>query len=220
MTLRNLLLAPFLASALGRGAIAQPFAQIAAYDFGADRAALNAVDRQILDAGTTTETLLSIEEKLLPVLATPGLKPAPLTFVCEALGRIGSARCVPALVPLLSTADGADDARMALERLPIPEAGEEPCAPRSATAPDAAKSGIANSLGARRDPAAVPLLAPLLAHADGKLSAAAALALGRIGTPAALAALTAARTSGATRAGRRHPALRRVARKPRHPRRR
>ena len=153
MTAFSPLLAPLLALALTASAQApDPFAQIAAYDFGSDRAALNAVDRQILDAGTTTATLLSIEEKLLPVLATPGLKPAARSYVCEALGRIGSAHCVPALAPLLSTAEGADAARVALERLPVPEAGEALRA-ALATAPDRAKAGIANSLGARRDPA-------------------------------------------------------------------
>lgn len=192
MAARSLLLAPLLALALTASAQApDPFAQIAAYDFGADRTALNAVDRQIRDAGTNAAALLSIEEKLLPVLAAPDLKPAARGYVCEALGRIGSARCVPALAPLLSTAGGADAARMALERLPVPEAGE---ALRVAltSAPDGARAGIASSLGARRDAAAVPLLAPLLAHADASLADAAAIALGRIGTPAALAALTAA----------------------------
>ncbi|MFO1521545.1 MAG: HEAT repeat domain-containing protein [Kiritimatiellia bacterium] len=111
--------------------------------------------------------------------------------MCEALGRIGSARCVPALARCCRPPTAPTTRAWRLNASPSPRP-VKPCAPRSATAPDAAKSGIANSLGARRDPAAVPLLAPLLAHADGKLSAAAALALGRIGTPAALAALSAA----------------------------
>lgn len=185
------LLAPLLALALTASAQApDPFAQIAAYDFGADRAALNAIDQQIRGAGTNTAALLSIEEKLLPVLATPELKPAARTFVCEALGRIGSARCVPALAPLLSTAEGADAARMALERLPFPEASKALLAALS-TAPDRAKAGIANSLGARRDSSASRLMY-LLTHSDASVADAAAIALGRIGTPTALAALTTA----------------------------
>ena len=83
-------------------------------------------------------------------------------------------------------------ARFALESMPYPAAG---AALRDALgkATGLARSGIIDSLGQRRDPLAVPLIAPDLAAKDLVLVAAAATALGKIGTLEAAKPLTAAR---------------------------
>ncbi len=52
------------------------------------------------------------------------------------------------------------------------------------------KLGVIDTIGRRRDPIAVAPLAKLLAHADAEVAAAAAVALGGIGTTDAAAALT------------------------------
>ena len=110
---------------------------------------------------------------------------------CDRLKRIGTARSVGALARLLTDEHLSDWARTALESMPCSEAG---AALREAIAKTAGrtKAGIIDSLGLRRDTEAVGALVPLL-HADGAdVAAAAAMALGHIGTAKAEAALAGA----------------------------
>jgi len=110
---------------------------------------------------------------------------------CRSLLDAGSARCIPALAAALDDEGVGHAALHTLERLPYPEALT---ALRQALTDLAGpfKAGVANALGWRKDPLAVPLLAPLLRDQDETLAAAAALALGRIGDVAAGEALTTA----------------------------
>ena len=82
-------------------------------------------------------------------------------------------------------------ARYALERIPAAEAA---AALRDALASlhGKQKIGIIGSLGVRRDEASVPALAALVGNSDAAVGAAAANALGDIGSPAAAEALAAA----------------------------
>ena len=109
---------------------------------------------------------------------------------CQRLRIVGTARAVPALAALLPDERTSHAARYALEAMSCDEAG--------AALRDAARAtsgltqvGLVDSLGWRRDRQAVPWLAPLVARADETLAAAAATALGRIGGPEAIAALSA-----------------------------
>jgi len=141
------------------------------------------------------DTGMSEEERWIAVLGQAG----PMygkAQACQQLRRVGSLDDVPALAALLEDEKLSHAARLALEPMPFPEAGD---ALREAlgTATGAAKAGIIESLGERREPASAPLLAPLVQSADRMVASAAALASGKIGGPVAIEALRAARPDSA-----------------------
>lgn len=127
------------------------------------------------------------EQPLLAILQSNASAVAKCE-ACKQLRLVGTARSVPALGALLSEERVAQAARYALEGIPAPETV---VALRQALGQTSGllKAGIIDSLGWRRDEAAVPRLAPLLADPDATLATAAATALGRIGGPESLAAL-------------------------------
>ena len=133
----------------------------------------------------------STEDKLLEVLKS-GAAVGEKANACRELKLAGTEKSIPVLASLLTDAELSHPARFALESMPYPAAG---AALRDALgkATGLARAGIIDSLGQRRDPLAVPLIAPDLAAKDLVLVAAAATALGKIGTPEAAALLTAAR---------------------------
>jgi HEAT repeat protein len=127
------------------------------------------------------------EQDLIAVLQSAAGAPAKCT-ACQRLRVVGTVKSVPVLAPLLAEERISHAARYALEGLPFPEAVT---ALREAlgTTSGSIKAGLIDSLGWRRDAAAVPLLAPLLSGADATIASAAASALGRIGGSEATAAL-------------------------------
>jgi HEAT repeat protein len=133
----------------------------------------------------------SAEDRLLAVLtsAAPAYEKAA---ACRELKLAGTEKSVPALAALLTDEKLSQEARIALESMPYPAAG---AALREAVgkAGGLARAGVIDSLGQRRDAQAVPLLAPFLADKDPNVQAAAALALGKIGTLEAASSLRAAR---------------------------
>jgi HEAT repeat protein len=114
--------------------------------------------------------------------------PAAKAIACKRLALYGDKAAVPALAPLLANPELASWARIALEAIPDAEAAD---ALRAATGTlkGPLRIGVINSLGARRDAASVGTLTNLLADADADVASAAAAALGRVGGPAAVAAL-------------------------------
>ena len=115
--------------------------------------------------------------------------PAEKAMACKRLALYGDRAAVPALAALLPDAQLAAWARIALEAIPDPEAAD---ALRAAlgTLTGPRLVGVINSLGARRDVASIGALAGRLADADADVAAAAAAALGRIGGPSAVSALS------------------------------
>lgn len=111
---------------------------------------------------------------------------------CKQLRQVGTVAAVPALKPLLMDERVSQAARFALEGIAAPEAA---AALRDALGKTSGllQVGIVDSLGWKRDTAAVGALKPLLAAPEADLAGAAALALGRIGGSEALVALRAAR---------------------------
>ncbi|MFO1449308.1 MAG: HEAT repeat domain-containing protein [Opitutaceae bacterium] len=107
---------------------------------------------------------------------------------CRQLIDIGTPACIPALVAALSQERVSHAASNTLAKLPFPEVDS---ALRGALpqVTGAARIGLVDLLGIRRDGAAVEPLSPLLASADPALTEAASRALGRIGSDGALAAL-------------------------------
>ena len=108
-------------------------------------------------------------------------------FVCRELALIGSAASVPAVTPLVLDDELSVLARNALERIPGPEADK---ALRDAIgkAKGRTRMGMIHSVAVRRDARSVPLLVKILGD-DPESAAAAAKALGEIGTSEAAKAL-------------------------------
>jgi HEAT repeat protein len=133
------------------------------------------------------------ESELIATLQS-GTAPVEKCAACQKLRLVGTAKAVPAIAAQLPDDCVSQAARFALEGIAAPEAS---AALREALGKTTGplKSGVADSLGWKRDEAAVPLLKPLLADPDATVANAAAGALGRIASPAALATLGAARDS-------------------------
>lgn len=123
------------------------------------------------------------ERELLAVLTSDAPK-ADKAITCKFLAVHGSAASVPELAKLLPDEQLSSWSRIALEAIPGPEA--------DAALRDASGSlegrlliGVINSLGVRRDAAAVELLTDRLEDADALVASSAAVALGKIGNDAA-----------------------------------
>ncbi|HEY3861818.1 MAG TPA: HEAT repeat domain-containing protein [Verrucomicrobiae bacterium] len=123
--------------------------------------------------------------------------PAEKEAACARLKQIGTARCVPALAPLLADEQLSHSARYVLESMSGPDAEMALLRALDKTS-GSNQIGIVNSLAVRKDPAAVPALDKFLASADTNLSCAAAMGLGHIGGPRALKALLGAWSDAGT----------------------
>ncbi len=179
---------------MAAASLADWFAALAAFDWGADAAPLQALDEAVILAGADPAQRADLERRFLAILESPASRAAK-EYSCRHLRLIGTATAVPELASLLRDPSLSHMARFALERIDAPAAAE---ALRAAlpTVGEQQAIGIVSSLADRRDSEAVPLLAALL---DGPepLAIAAALALGRIASPAAAAPLVAAAPASA-----------------------
>ncbi len=126
------------------------------------------------------------EQKLIGVLKSGTA--AEQAMACKELAIYGTKDAVASLAPLLADERLASWARIALEAIPDPAC--------DAALRDAAGRlrgrlliGVINSLGVRRDVDAAGILAGKLRDADAEVAAAAAAALGRIGTQQAATVL-------------------------------
>jgi HEAT repeat protein len=171
----------------------------AKFKFGDDEKVLVAAAAEVQKAAGNPAAKKQVEAKLAALVenATPDAK----RFACRQLWMVGTAQAVPALAKLLPDEQLSDAARYALERMQDQAAG---AALRDAAGKLKGKPlvGVLDSIGGRRDPAAVPLITPLLADSDRAVAAAAAWALGRIGTSGAADALAAARAKADPQAKR------------------
>jgi hypothetical protein len=131
---------------------------------------------------------LPSEPDLLAVLRSDAPE-ADKAITCKRLAIKGSPAAVAELAKLLNNERLASWARIALEAIPGPEA--------DAALRNAAGSlsglrlvGVINSIGVRRDAAALPMLQAKLADPDAEVAAAARHAIGVIGTSEAAVILT------------------------------
>jgi HEAT repeat protein len=127
------------------------------------------------------------QDKLIAVLKSD----APLkdkADACRELSLIGNKDAVAPLAALLGDEKLSHLARYGLEPIPDPAVDD---ALRGALAKLKGRLliGVIGSIGVRRDAEAVGPLSGLLKDSDAQVAQAAARALGRIGTPAAVAAL-------------------------------
>ena len=178
-----------LGEAPGTPALDAAFESLKSYNWGSDARALDPLEDAAVAALGDAAARKALEARLAAVLEADVSRDAK-DFVCRVLRKMGSADSVPALARLLPDKELSHMARYALERIQDPAAGS---ALREALPKVAGplKAGVAGSLGARRDAAAVPSLIQLLGDGDAATVAAAAAALGEIATLEAASALTA-----------------------------
>lgn len=127
------------------------------------------------------------EQELLAVLSSDAAL-GEKAITCKRLAVYGSSAAVPELAKLLGNEQLASWARIPLEVIPGPAADE--ALRQSLDSLDGKLLvGVINSIGIRRDPAAVQPLVARLTHSDAQVASAAAVALGRIGDGDATTAL-------------------------------
>ena len=126
-------------------------------------------------------TVGSGQEQVQIEVLKSGAAIAAKAAACRELKTVGTAESVKVIAPLLSVAGLSHEARIALEAMPCAEAA---AALRQAvgTTSGVLRAGILDSIGQRRDPEAVQVVAATLADDDLRVVASAALALGKIGT--------------------------------------
>ena len=152
------------------------------YDWGADREALNPIDRAIVATHGDAAARKALEKGLVDVLAG-GISRSAQDYVCRKLRVVGTAQSVNALAALLANEKTSHIARYALERIPGVKATK---AMRDALPKVGSKlkPGIIGSLGVRRDKRSIKAISKLLGDSDIQVAKAAAQSLGLIGTPA------------------------------------
>jgi HEAT repeat protein len=126
------------------------------------------------------------EKQLIEMLKTAA--PPEKAVVCKQLTIYGGKDSVPELAKLLADPELNSWCRIALEAIPDPSA-DEALRTAAGTLKGRELVGTLNSIGVRRDAGAVPVLTSRLSDPDAETASAAAVALGRIGNPAATEAL-------------------------------
>ncbi len=134
---------------------------------------------------------LGKEDDLLAVLQSADSSDHDIAVACEKLAVVGTKKAVPLLAKMLSSKKFAHYARFGLEPIPDP-AVDEALREAMGKLHGMLLVGVMNSIGVRRDTAAIEGLAAHLEDADAEVATAAAAALGRIGTPQAAKILTGA----------------------------
>ena len=176
----------------------EAFAQLRAYNHGRDAnepkdvKALRSIERLVGKATADPQSKAQLAERFAAILADPQAPEGAKLFSCQQLAYVGSEAQAPVLAKMLEDPKTVEMARYTLQNLP----GEAPRAALRAALDRVqgdALVGVVNSLGVCRDEKSVGALAKLLGGPDANLAAAAAKALGRIGTAQAAAALTQAR---------------------------
>lgn len=175
----------------------QAFEALKTYAWGVDPKVLRPIEEAMVATHGDAAARKDLEARLIAVLAAE-VPRAAKDAVCRMLRNIGTAAAVPALAALLPDADLSHMARYALEPMPAPEAGQALLAalPKSS---GKLRIGIIASLGSRAETAAIAPLQALLVDSDPATAAAAAYALGDIGSLDAAKVLVTAKTSSATK---------------------
>jgi len=161
---------------------------LAAYDGGLNSEAFWRLRDFVQAAKDAPEARLACEAKLDAFLET-NASPAAKMAVCRELRKIGGEKSVPVLKKMLALKETTDMARYALEKIPGAEADAALLEALRKTTGDI-KTGIMTTLGQRKTKTAVAELARLVGGSNPEFSAAAAIALGRIGGSEAEGALT------------------------------
>ncbi len=171
----------------------QSFELLKDFKPGADSTVLIPIERAVMEVHGDATARAALEKRLLGYLGG-SYSSVTRSVVCRHLALIGSAASVPAVMPLVLDEELSVHARNVLERIPGPES-EKALRDALGQATGRTRIGVINSVAARRDAASTPALIKILGE-DPESAAAAAKALGEIGTSEAAKALTAARGKG------------------------
>ena len=171
----------------------QSFELLKGYKSADDPTVLIPIDQAVMGVHGNAAARAALEQRLASYLGA-SYSSVARSFACRELAIIGSAASVPGLAPLLLDVELSVFARQALERIPGPEADN---ALRDAIAKSKGRTriGIINSVAVRRDSRSIPLLVKA-ATDEPEMTAAAAKALGEIGTTESAKALEAFRGKG------------------------
>jgi HEAT repeat protein len=156
---------------------------IAAYEFGDSREQLTEMTNILREAYDAPEELGQIEKKFDKFLKSDATF-ASKQYVCQRLSVFGTEASVSVLAKMLSSAKEADMARYALERISgakVDEALYKAVPKVSGTV----QIGIINTIGMRKNPAAVPVLVKLMPPKEMAVGEAIMAALGNIGDESA-----------------------------------
>jgi len=152
------------------------------------------IDQAVMAVHGNPASRAALEKRLVTVLAA-SYPPLARSYACRQLALIGTPASVPALAALLVEDEELSVfARNALEHIPGPES-EKALRDAIGKATGRTRIGLINSVAARRDALSVPILVKTLGE-DPDSAAAAAKALGEIGTLEAAKALATARGKG------------------------
>ena len=171
----------------------ESFELLKEFKLGTDSTGLIPIERAVMEVHGNETARAALEKRLVAYLGS-SYSSLTRSFVCRQLVLIGSVASVPAVSPLVLDEELSVHARNALERIPGPES-EKALRDALGQAKGRTRIGVINSVAARRDAASTPVLIKILGE-DPESAAAAAKALGEIGTPEAAKALTAARGKG------------------------
>jgi len=159
------------------------FEPLLTYNSGSDRALLLPLDRLTGQSLANSALRTDLEERLVAWLKS-NLSAVALEYILSKLAVVGSDACIPAVAFLLPDARLSTAARNVLEALP----GSAPAKALRLSLPKLRGwqlIGVIQSLGVRRDMESVSALAKILQNEDALTQAAAADALGKIGTASA-----------------------------------
>jgi len=174
--------------------IDKAFEALKTYKIGDDPAPVqDPIDKAVMAVQGNMANRAALERRLAAAL-TPAYSSVARSFVCRQLALIGTPASVRALAPLVLEEELSIHARNALERIPGAES-EKALRDALGQAKGRTKIGVINSVAARRDAASTPVLIKILGE-DPESAAAAAKALGEIGTSEAAKALAAAHGKG------------------------
>ena len=171
----------------------QSFELLKEFKLGTDSTVLIPIEQAVMEVHGNETARAALEKRLVAYLGS-SYSPVTRSFVCRQLVLIGSAASVPAVTPLILDEELSVHARNALERIPGPES-EKALRDALGQAKGRTRIGVINSVAVRRDAASTPALIKILGE-DPDSAAAAAKALGEIGTSEAARALAAARGKG------------------------
>ncbi len=170
-----------------QAAVEKAIDNLKTFDFGADRNIVDPIAEAVVANYGNAEANKQLAASLVGVVKGDGTRDGK-DYACRVLRIIGTAEAVPALAAVLGEQEHSHMARYALQAIPGPES--------LAALRDALGKlkgplliGVVGSLGCRADADCVSALAALLGDEDKAVAAAAAQALGSIGTSAAGKAL-------------------------------
>ncbi len=160
---------------------------LSTYEYGIDREPAAALS-DFLTEHDAAEVRALFEPRLVEFALNPANTRAGRQHVIRELGRVGTAASAQSLATLLEDGAFADDAAMALQRIPAPEVNGI-LHEALATATPPSRPRIITVIGHRGDNGAVGIISPLLRDDDEDVVRATAAALGKLATEDAAAAL-------------------------------